>query len=243
MIADIGVVLWKEAKEIMRYGGNRGWLSVLILIAVYGIFIPWQMGRAWIEEPLVLLLWAWVPLFLVSTVIADSFAGERERHTLETLLATRLSDQAILLGKVGAGVAYGWTLTVVSMAAGVVTVNLAFGQGRFLFYPLGVAAAMLGTSLLAAGLMASAGVLVSLRAATVRQAAQSLSLAVMLLLFVPIFGVQALPPEWQARLMTAVSHLNTARAFLLAMVTLALINLALLTAAKARFRRARLLLD
>ena len=37
-------------------------------------------------------------------MIADGIPGERERHTLETLLASRLSDRSILLGKVMAAV-------------------------------------------------------------------------------------------------------------------------------------------
>ena len=37
------------------------------------------------------VMWMWFSLLLVINVVADSFAGERERHTLETLLASRLS--------------------------------------------------------------------------------------------------------------------------------------------------------
>lgn len=86
MIADISTVLWKEWKEILSEGRGRGKVSVLILVGVVGIILPWQIGRTWIESPMVLAYWAWVPMFLVMPVIADSFAGERERHTLETLL-------------------------------------------------------------------------------------------------------------------------------------------------------------
>ncbi len=243
MIADIRTVLWKETNEILRQGGSRGWLNLLIIVGVFGVFLPLQMGRAWVESPVTLLYWTWLPLFLVTGVIADSFAGERERHTLETLLASRLPDQAILIGKVCAGVVYGWGLTLVSLAAGVVTVNIAAGGGEFLFYPPGVAAGILGISLLAAGLVAGVGVLVSLRAATVRQAAQGLSIAIMLVLFVPIFGVQALPREWQMRIFEATMTAGTARIMAVVTAILALLDVAVLAAAKARFRRARLILD
>lgn len=243
MMADIRTVLWKETSEILQQGGSRGWLNLLIIVGVFGVFLPLQMGRAWVESPLTLLYWTWLPFFLVTGVIADSFAGERERHTLETLLASRLSDQAILIGKVCAGVLYGWGLTLVSLAAGVVTVNLAAGGSEFLFYPPAVAVGILGISLLAAGLVAGVGVLVSLRAATVRQAAQGLSIAIMLVLFVPIFGVQALPREWQMRIFEATMTAGTARIMAVAVAILALLDTVVLAATKARFRRARLILD
>jgi len=73
-------------------------------------------------------MWAWVPLFLVMGVIAYSFAGDRERHTLETLLASRLSNRAILLGKIAAAVGYALRVTLLSLAAGLVTVNVAHGR-------------------------------------------------------------------------------------------------------------------
>lgn len=53
------------------------------------------------------------PLVLTLTMVADSFAGERERHALETLLASRLSDRAILLGEAAALTSYGWLFGLV----------------------------------------------------------------------------------------------------------------------------------
>ncbi|MGA9351035.1 MAG: ABC transporter permease subunit [Anaerolineae bacterium] len=245
MIADVWTVMWKEWKEIfLQRGSLRGgaW-NLLLMIGVFGVFLPLQTGRAWVESPIGLIYWAWVPLFLVTSVIADSFAGERERHTLETLLASRLSDRAILFGKVGAAVGYGWGLTMVGLLVGLVTVNLAHGRGELLLYPAAVFLGIVGLSLLAAGLVAGAGVLVSLRAATVRQAAQTLSIAIMLLLFVPVFGVQALPVEWKARLAQAVMGANVVQIVLVAVAVLIVLDLGLLAAAMARFKRARLILS
>jgi len=242
-MADIGTIMWKEWKEILSWGGSRGKVGLLVFVGVFGIFLPLQMGRAWVESPMVLAYWAWVPLFLVTSVIADSFAGERERHTLETLLASRLSDRAILFGKVGAAVGYGVGITWLSLLLGLVTANLARGQDRLLLYPLTVGLGIVGLSLLGAGLAAGAGVLVSLRAATVRQAQQTLSIAIMLLLFVPIFGTQALPVEWKARLFETFMAMNVTRVVVIAVVILAVLNVGLLVAAMDRFRRAQLILD
>jgi ABC-2 type transport system permease protein len=243
MIADIGTMMWKEWKEILNWGGSRGKLGVLILVGVFGIFLPMQMGRAWVESPMMLAYWAWVPLFLVTSVIADSFAGERERHTLETLLASRLSDRAILFGKVGSAVGYGVGITWLSLLLGLVTANLAYGQGKLLLYPLAVGLGIVALSLLGAGLAAAAGVLVSLRAATARQAQQTLSIAIMVLLFVPIFGTQALPEEWKARLFATFMAMDITRLIVIAVVILAVLSVGLLAAAMARFQRAQLIVN
>jgi ABC-2 type transport system permease protein len=53
----------------------------------------------------VLLLYLFAPVFLIipimasSIIASDSFAGEKERKTIEALLATPLSDSELLLGK------------------------------------------------------------------------------------------------------------------------------------------------
>ncbi|MCK7485371.1 MAG: ABC transporter permease subunit [Bacillus subtilis] len=93
-----------------------------------------------------------MPFLWVSGVVADMFAGERERHTLEALLATRLSDQAILFGKLLAAMTYGFTLTWVIMIASLITVNIGFGKGELLFYPLDMTLAALVFSILISGL-------------------------------------------------------------------------------------------
>ena len=107
MIADVLTVAWKEWRELLQLGGSHrgGRFSLVILVLVFGVFLPFQSGAEWVESPATVFYWGWVPLMLVSGAVADSFAGERERHTLETLLASRLPDRAILLGKMAAAVA------------------------------------------------------------------------------------------------------------------------------------------
>ncbi len=242
-MTDVWAVLWKEWKELrfLRLSLRRGALGLALFLGVFGVFMPLQMGRAWVESPMMLVYWAWVPLFLVSGIVADSFAGERERHTLEALLATRLPDRAILLGKVGAAISYGWGMTLLVLLLGLVTANLAYGHGKLLFYPAKTAWGILGLSLLGTGLVASAGVLVSLRAASVQQAQQTLSVAIMLLLFVPVFGVNVLPLAWRKSLAESLMFADAAQTALVVMVTLLALDIGLLVAALARFKRARLI--
>jgi ABC-2 type transport system permease protein len=110
-------------------------------------------------------------------MVADTFAGERERDTLEALLASRLPDRAIVLGKVGAVAAYGWLITMLCWFAGWVVVSVAFGAAAP--GPLFVLAWPLLLSGLAACFVALIGVLISLRAQSVRQAQQLMSVAML----------------------------------------------------------------
>ncbi len=245
MIRDIRTVAWKEIKELMWAGGTlrSGRLSLVVLLVVFGIFLPYQSGRDWVESPSTLFYWAWLPLMLVAGAIADSFAGERERHTLETLLASRLPDQAVLIGKLLAAVGYGWGLVMVMLALSLVTVNVSDRSGGPLLFSWHLVVASPLLSVLGATLAGSVGVLVSLRSPTVRQAAQTLNVAIMLLIFVPVFGIQALPDTWRIGMLKWVTRVGvTGLTAAVAGVMLAL-DIAFVAAALLRFRRSRLILD
>ncbi len=245
MIADIWTVMWKEWKELLLSGGSfRGTgLRVLVVVGVFGILVPVQMGLAWVELPIAPYFGAWLALYMVTMVVADSFAGERERHTLETLLASRLSDRAILLGKLGAVVGYSLGLSWAGLAVALVTVNVAHGQGQLLLYPPAIVLAIAVLSILAAMLASGAGVFVSLRSKTVRQAQQTLGIVVLLILFAPVFGVRALPSEWKVRLLDALLSTDPMQITVLISLILGGLDVVLYVLALNRFRRDRLITD
>jgi ABC-2 type transport system permease protein len=244
MFRDMSTVIGKEIKEIFgqrgRFKGGR--IGILVFLAVFGIFLPLQNGPDWIRSPLVMIYWAWIPFLLASGVVADSIAGERERHTLETLLASRLPDRAILAGKIGAAVLYAWGLTLICVLAGAVAITAVHGKGRLLFYAAPIAAGIAGLTFLVALLASGLGVLISLRAATVRQAQQMFSVA-FLLMFIPLFVLPMLPAAVKARLLLAVSGLNATTAALIVFLLLAVADAVILLIADSRFRRNRLILD
>ncbi len=246
MTNDILTMIWKELREFIRMRGTKqsGMIGgLLVPVGILGIFVPLRSGPAWVANNLSLTLMGWLPLFMVISMIADSFAGERERHTLETLLATRLSDQAILAGKVVSAVLYAWGLVVVSLVTGLVTVNIAHGHGKLLMFPLGNIVALLVFTLLLGTLAACAGVLVSLRAATVRQAAQTLSYAFLVVVFGIIFGSRLLPAAWLMALAKALAGESLLQLEILAALLLIVVDAALYWAARLRFQRTRLILD
>ncbi len=245
MFTDILTILRKEWKEMfMQRGSLRGGLiNLLIMVAVFGVFIPLQSAAEWFNSPLLPIMWSWMPVFMTTWMVADAVAGERERHTLETLLASRLSDRAILFGKLAASVSYGFSLALANLLLSAVTANVAHPAAGLRFYPLDFFFVLLFFNLLGCGLLAGLGVLVSLRAATARQAYQRLSIVMMVVWVLPTIALPLLPESWRAPLNGILA--NTNYTVLLAQVCLALllIDAALVSAGLARFKRARLVLE
>ncbi len=173
MLTDIFTVIRKELIEMaLPDGGFRSSArNVLVFLAIAGVFFPLQAGPRWFSS------WTTVgsacfPLLLVLNHTIDAFAGERERHTLETLLATRLDGRSILLGKTFAIVMYGWALVVTALPIGIVTVNVANRSGGLVFFRPAILASILVLAFLLALLFCAIGILASLAAPTVRTAGQ-----------------------------------------------------------------------
>jgi ABC-2 type transport system permease protein len=245
MIQDILTVAGKELREILTFGGDargRSKYSLLILVGIFGVFFPLQSGREWVTSPMSIMVWGWMPFLWVSGIVADLFAGERERHTLEALLATRLSDQAILFGKLLAAVAYGFTLTWVIMLASLVTINIGFSQDGLLFYPFEMTLGALVFSLLVSGLSGSIGVLVSLRAGSVRQAQQLMS-AGMLVLFLPFMLLQFIPKGWLDTVGNMLENIQPVQVAVWIAVVLLAVEVIMIAIAKRLFQRNKLILD
>ncbi|MGO9094551.1 MAG: ABC transporter permease [Bryobacteraceae bacterium] len=246
MTRDLWTMVWKEWKEIfLQRGTLRGgvFTAIAIPLGLLGIFIPWQEGPRWAQSSTNSVVWIWLPVFLVATMICESFAGERERKTLETLLASRLDDRTILFGKLAAAVGYGWGLAMSSLVLGLITVNVVHSHGPLITLPAATVLLVAAFSLLASTLAASAGVLISLRASTVRQAQQTLSLSLLGLMFGGLFGIQALPAAWKIWLARTLSGATLLTTELLGGALLLALDLLVISIAVARFQRARLILD
>jgi ABC-2 type transport system permease protein len=215
-------------------------------MAMLGIYLPLQIGRALVEGPWSLLVSVLIPMMMVGMTIPESFAGERERHTLETLLASRLTDRAILFGKVVVSVGYAWGITLMLLLVSLVMVNVIHWDGQVLFYTPIMTLANMALSLLLAILVAGIGVLKSLRAATVQEAQQSLMTATLfplvLLQIIPLLLLNVVP-DGKALLIKLVEAANPTQIMLIVMTVLVVLDLALLVTAMVRFQRARLILD
>lgn len=245
MISDVLTVAAKELREILTFGGDvrgRGKYNILILIGVFGILFPLQNGREWVTSPISIMVWGWMPFLWVSGIVADLFAGERERHTLEALLATRLSDQSILFGKLLAALTYGFSLTWLVLLSSIVTLNIVHGRDGLLFYPLTTTIAALVFSILVSGLSASIGVLVSLRAGSVRQAQQTMSIG-MLVIFLPFMLIQFIPKEWLAKVGTFLVNVEPTQIAIWLAIMLVIVEIILMAIGIRLFQRSKLILD
>ena len=127
-------------------------------------------------------------------------------------------------------------MSVISLLLGLVLVNLFRTQGKWMFYPLDLFIDALALSLLVSILGASAGVLISLRVATVRQAQQILSVGTIVFVFGMVFAVQAVPAN-------IISSLTYGQFLLIVMAVIAVLDAILLGLSLVSFRRSRLILS
>jgi ABC-2 type transport system permease protein len=238
MLEDIRTVIWKERKSMFRYQGSKSrFLLLLLSPVVLATVFPITYGPDWLNELPPLVLAFIVPTILVGVMVPDSFAGERERQTLGTLLASRLSDRAILFGKLLVPMAVGWGATLAFVVWSMVLVNLVHGQGEFLFFSAPIAWGSLALSFLMASLTAGAGVLVSLRAQTAQQAAQAL----MAMILVPAMLVQVVPLLFRDQVGQFIESVDGPQLLALVVAVLAVLDVVVLLAAVARFQRSRLI--
>jgi ABC-2 type transport system permease protein len=244
-MSDTLTVAWKELLEfrdqLLRL--KRGGLSALVVLLMLGIVTPLNMGPLWLTSPLMLAYWPLLSSGMVSTLIADAFAGERERHTLETLLSSRLSDTSILLGKILAAILYGLVFTFANIIVGIITLNVRHAGDGIQAPDATHIGFMLVLVTLACSTLAGIGVFISLKAATVRQAQQTLGIIMMVLFIGPILFIQFLDSADRITLAGKLASQGTPRLVGFTSAVLLTASVVLIAMAMARFKRGKLTLD
>jgi ABC-2 type transport system permease protein len=183
-VTDILTVARKELREIIGGGsGRKSLIREVFFVFLFGVFFPLSQAEAWRSGAVPTVFVFMIPLFLAGPYIADTFAGERERKTLETLLATRLPDSSIYLGKILAVCTYAWAVTQLILLASLLALNVAGGaaaegaeSGRWFVYPTPVWVGALAGSYASALFISGIGTFISLRSETVRSAHQAMML-------------------------------------------------------------------
>jgi ABC-2 type transport system permease protein len=230
MIGEIMTVAWKEWRHQLATRGRTG---IALFVVLFGFALPL------IQRQFFLIFALLLPLLLTISGSIDFFAGERERHTLETLLATPLSDGAILGGKLVGLVSWNWGVPILTTPIGLAVVAVVYGLDGIPLTPAVVVLAAIAALALAL-LTAALGVVASMHAATVREAELRLTTLVLgPLLALPAVAVLA-PARWRVDTVDLLDSGAKTVAVVAVAVLLAL-DVAAVAFAARRFRRSRLL--
>jgi ABC-2 type transport system permease protein len=236
MTTDVSTVAWKELREILSAGGTvrsrRGVIRTIVFPVLLGVFLGVQAGtaRSSFTRGISVFPVGLLAMATAAGLVTDAVAGERERHTLETLLASPASDASILAGKMTAVVGYAWVLALTQLVA-VGLASAIAGRGVPPLLLLLVAVLALLEAVLAAGF----GVQFSFSAPTVRVAARKQAqYSVFINVIASAVNVLAVAPTHGPVRPVAV---------VTAIVVLVVSDTVLVAMAHTRFRRGRLVLD
>jgi hypothetical protein len=232
-MADLATMLWKEVAE---FAGNRRFLRTFgIAVLIFGLLPSLERGAA--AAPLAATILGLGYVAFSSTVVVaqaapDLVLHERAGGSLEYLLATRLPDAAIFLGKVLLAAAVGYGTALITMALQLLALNLRHAAGpgwhwAYLGLPAGRLLVLGGPAALDL-YIATVGTFVALRAGDQR-AAYLITMLCAVVLVLP-FALGLLPVH-----LTAAWALGTVAG--LGALALVLVGLGL-----ALFRRERIIL-
>jgi hypothetical protein len=175
-------------------GGKSGVISNLLALAFVAGLLPYYMGKTFLE-PLSLVAFAALSVFLVASLITRSFAGKEALLDLRELAAGGTSGEAMALGKAAAATLRGWSFAIAMVLVGLITVNLAHWQGRALLPARSLSGDVLALSLAASWLVALAGALISLQSPTAKSALDRLTIAIGIAVLVAADTVWFYPGE------------------------------------------------
>jgi ABC-type Na+ efflux pump permease subunit len=247
---DVVTVAWKELSEVRsgRGHGQRGTLGIVLVTLFLALAVPFSEGSAGFGGIGVMAIGAIVAAMWVLTSVPDSFAGERDHRTLETLLATRLPAEAILLGKLVAAVVVAVALGTIAIMLSVIAsalgtaVHGATGEAvSFPWLDMGFGVVL---SVLVAFALSNVGILVALRASSAMVAMRELGLGLAGTVFVVSFVLNALPRGASSDLTDVTADVGSLSPWVLAggaALVFAVLNVALFAVARARFTRPKLI--
>lgn len=247
---DISSVLLKELSEL-RAGsgaqGQRSTVTVALVTLFVSVVIPFSAGTARFGGMAVMSIGLMIAAMWVLTSVPDSFAGERDHRTLETLLATRLPAEAILAGKLLASVVVAAVLGTVAIVLSVVASDVGTAVhgagGDALSVPWGHMGLGVVLAVLVAFALSNVGILVALRASSAMVAMRELGLGLAGLVFVISFGLHSLPKGASSDLADVATDVGSLSPWVLAFgtaVVFLVVNAVLFAVTRARFTRPKL---
>jgi len=134
-----------------------------------------------------------IPLMASSVIASDSFAGEKERKTIEALLATPLSDSELFLGKILVSFIPSMIITIVSFVVYTVifdVLSFSFFSGMFLLPNLNWILLIFGLAPTVALVSIGLTVIISAKVKGFREA-QQISVILLIPILALVFGQAA----------------------------------------------------
>lgn len=245
MIADLRTVVWKEWRSVWGGRARRQILLTGGMLSIWAVIFPIQMGDRFVTDPVLMGIQAVIlPMVVAGIVVPDAIAGERERHTLRTLLASRLPDRSILFGKLGFAVILGWLTSPLLLAVALIVTNIVALDQAPLFYDPAMLLGALILAFLVALFTGAVGIFVSMRAATAQEAQQLTLMGIMVPAMVLGVGATLLfmQRDLARQLIDWLGSAEAGYVFIGVVVLIALVDAVLVLAADRRFRRSRLAL-
>lgn len=237
MFSDIKTVLWKEARVQFRGQSKKSsYFRQLMAPVVLAAVFPITWGPDWVNEFPALIIAFIAAAVIVGVMIPDSFAGERERQTLNTLLASRLPDNAIIFGKMLLPILIGWGGAVGMTLVSLILVNIVHSGNGLLMYSLPIALGIVLLSFISATLVAGGGVLASLAAPTAQEATQKL----MTFVLVPAMLIQVVPLLFRDQILELLKVMDGKLILVLLGVALLVLDLLVCMLAIKKFKRSKL---
>ena len=238
MINDICVIVWKEWREFFFQLSIRSKFNILIAVVFIGVMIPISNGEGWFNTMFFYTMGLIGPLLTTTTIIADLFIGERERHTFETLLASRLSDKGIVTGKILFAVNYSIVITLIILVASIIAINIEYYKDVLILPSIRASIIVIVISALLSLFTSLLGSIISIRVNTVKQGQLLLTVLVLASLFITEFLItNYLPAKIKLFFLHTYQQLGSTLSFTLGSVIFLMINLLLLTYVFGRYKR------
>jgi ABC-2 type transport system permease protein len=236
---------WEDIKASLFSYHNllAGMWPIFLFCAAFGIYEPLRIGHEWLQSPvMVFSLSMLIPFVVIGFISPYSFVGERERGTLEHLLATPVSDQALLFGKIGMPVLLGWGATLLTLLLGLGSINFLSTTGILVFYPLNTIILTALSSLLFSFLVATIGTSFSFYAKTFLDAQRNLVMTLFIPMLLPAFLVGNLMPlEWKGLIFQMIPQMVSTNLFLIIILLLLMADGIFILVALTRFDRKQML--
>jgi ABC-2 type transport system permease protein len=218
---------------------------IFLFCVAFGVYEPLKLGPDWLQSPVMMFsVSVLIPFIAIGFISPYSFVGERMRETLEPLLATPVSDKAILFGKIGMAVLYGLGVTLANMLLGLVFINLFYANSMFLLYRPGIVLPTILLSLFFSILVATLGTNASFYAKTLLEAQRKLVMIIFIPIILPAFFLGPLIPEdWKVIIIQIIAHLGATHLLLILIMLLLMVDGIFIFIAKTQFHRKLLLLE